>query len=611
MDGRSGPPAAPVVDPSVLANDVVQNVVFLATLPLLWLLLYLVAWEWPELARATGFGRLTFWLLLPGALLGWVGNLPFFGFAGAVLAINIGGGVVPLILAALLLKRVLPDDGPALPYFTSVFAGESVAALAWVLLVPEASGWTLLAGALAVRLPFQLLGVGAIAAAGTLVVLVGAGRDERMRPLSVAVGLSSLALFVTFLTTQTSAGVGIVSAFPYYLLTPALTGALAVLLAHRATGRGAHVGVGLGYAAATFGVLVGADVLRQPPLYAAPTNALYSIGGAGVLDLLYLTGLLSLAVSLAVYGLLRRSGRAGTLPAVPESDQPLTPAGRLRASLLLLLGGQFPRATEEAARASHEARAVVRGLYGLPATSFTGQPWSETGAPPWAEADQANLDALARASDVGPRDAWRAHLTARYLVRLARQIGRRRYGSTYRRSAAFVLDLLLLLVPAVGVWWYLSATLPGTVTAILGSALFNAAALGFATYAFAYFVLAEVGWGATLGKTIFRLRVKDRALRPVRPVPVLVRDLPKLLPLSILGIGGAVVTLLAVKGGALVSAGAGGISLPAQLLALSVLALFVAVGIGLCGLASLIAIYSSGENQRLGDYLAGTWVIQE
>ncbi len=597
-----------MVDVGLLASDVLQNVVYLATLPLLWLVLYLVAWEWPDLARASGFGRLTFWLLLPGAILGTIANLPFFGYSGAILALNLGGGAIPLVLSVLLLRRLLPRDRPALGRFAIAFAAETLVALTWVIVVPDTFVLGSLPAPLAVPLSLQVVGVAIIAAATPLLVFLLTRHDHGMRLLLVATSLTSLAVVVTFLTTQTSPGVGIVSPFPLYLLTPVLTGVLSVLLVRGAAGRGAPAGFGIGYASATLGVLVGADVLRQPPLYQHATNALYSIGGAGVQDLLYLTGLLSLSASLLVYGLLSPRGAPTPTPAVPPVEG-LTPNGRLRRSLGLILEGRFAPATQEAARASHDAREMARGLYGLPATSFSGRPWAEAGAPPWVEADQANLDALARAPDVGARDAWRAHLTARHLVRVGRQIGRRRFGTTFQRSAAFVIDLLFMVSPAAVGWFFLSATLPGTATDILNSAAFNAAAFAYAAYAFVYFVVAESIWGTTVGKMLLRLRVRDRALRPVRPVPVMVRDLPKLLPLSIVGFGGAVATLLAVKGGTV--AGAGGLDLPAQIFAVAFLVLFIAFGVGLCGLASFIAIYASSENQRLGDYLAGTWVIQE
>ena len=433
--------------------------------------------------------------------------------------------------------------------------------------------------------------------------------DPAWKPLVFGVALVSLTLVVTYLTTAAAPGTGIISEFPYYLLAPVLGGGLAVLGMRRLTDRPAYEGFGLGYVASTLGVLIGADVLHQPPLYQPAANAIYAIGGAGLLDLLYLTGLLALAASFLSFSLLRRAKWA-VAPAPLADPWPLTPAGRLRRSLELFLKGQFSASAHEATQAVRDSRASARALVGLPTTEFSGHPWTELGAPPWVDGDQTNLDAVSVRTDIGARDAWRAHVTARHLVRLARQLGRRRFGTHLRRSVAFLVDLGLLVAPAIGVWWFLATRSAGPIADVLGDSVFNAAVYGFATYAFLYFVIAEYAFGSTLGKHLLRLRVRDRALRPPRAVTVVVRDLPKLIPLTIIGAGGAVATLLAVRGG-FAAANTAGVDLPSTLFALLNLVAVIAFGVLVCGAVSVIAIHASHENQRLGDYLAGTWVIQE
>ncbi|HYK92497.1 MAG TPA: DUF1614 domain-containing protein [Thermoplasmata archaeon] len=596
-----------MVDPGTLASDVVQNVVYLATPPLLWLFLYLLAWQSPALARATGFGRLAFWLLLPGSLIGTIGNLPFVPISSAVLAINIGGGILPMFLTASLLHREFGRRTDLLAVFAGVFVLETAAALAWVVFAGSSSpatpglpGW----------IPLSALGTLAIAVATPVSLFVATRHEAAWRPVTFATALTSVALVATYATTEAAPGVGIISSFPGYLLAPVAVGVLAVTAVRFATGRPEYAGLPLAYGSATLGVLVGADVLHQPPLYAPAANALYSIGGAGLLDLLYLSGLLALVVTFLVYSMMRRLGRAAA-PEPGTDYRSLTPAGRVRASLTLLLTGRFAEATREAHQAAVDARAQCRGLLRLPAVALSDHPWAEMGAPPWVDGDSTNLDALARRLDVGARDAWRAHLTARYLVRVARHLSRRRFGTIARRSAAFLIDLALLLLPAISVWWYLSATIGGSIAHVLSSSAFNAAAYGFAAYAFAYFVLAEFAVGATVGKHLLGLRVRDRALRPAPALPVVVRDLPKLIPLTILGFGGAVATLITVRGSAVAGGVTAGVALPAELFALVDLIVFIGFGLLVCGAASLVAIYGSTESQRLGDYLAGTWVIQE
>ena len=106
-----------MVDPLVLTADIVETSVYLATPPLLWALLFLGAWGDEAEARESGFGRRTFWLLLPGAFLGELANLPFFGWTGDILTINFGGGVIPLVLSVVLMGRGLGDRSRLLAVF--------------------------------------------------------------------------------------------------------------------------------------------------------------------------------------------------------------------------------------------------------------------------------------------------------------------------------------------------------------------------------------------------------------------------------------------------------------------------------------------------------------
>lgn len=601
-----------MVDAVVLANDIAQNVVFLATPPLLWLFLYLFAWESPGEARATGFSRQTFWLLLPGSLLGSISNLPFVPVGSNIVAINVGGGLLPLLLAGMLLRRKLADRPGAAELLGGLILAESALALVAVIAAPS-GGLTFSLGSAIYAIPWgTLLPLVPVIAFPLVLAIVG-----RFDPVAgrAAYGLSlmSLALGLTFLTTEAIPRVGIVSSFPGYLAAPAICGVLAVLLARPWGQLSPSDGLPIGYATATVGVLVGADVLRQPPLYAASSSALYSIGGAGLLDLLYLSGLLALGAAFLTFRLLRR-WRDEPLPGPgPSEERPTTPTSRLRTALFYLLIGRFTDASRESAAAVRDARTTARTLAGLPAESFTGHPWGDLGASPWADGDDANLAALGNDPTVGGRDAWRAHMAARYLVRLGRDLTRRRLGTLWRRVAAFSIDLILVTVPAVALWAYLSATLPGTPVEILGGAAFNAAALGYAAYAFVYFALSEALWANTPGKRWLHLRVRGRGLRPATPIRIVLRDLPKLVPLTIIGIGGAVATFLAVRGGSLgltLQAG-GAVAVPTSLLVVTYLVALVLLGLGLCGFVSAVAITASGENQRLGDYLAGTWVIQE
>ncbi|HEY6237883.1 MAG TPA: DUF1614 domain-containing protein, partial [Thermoplasmata archaeon] len=293
-----------MVDPLQLASDILETTVYLATPPLLWLFLFLFAWEDEAEARAAGFGRRTFWLLVPGALLGLFADLPIFGWNGDPLAINLAGGLIPVVLSVLLLVRRIPDPERFMALFLVGFVGESGALLIVLFLAPSPTMIDLLFLLIAALPP-------------ALVFLGGFAQPAEVRPTfrraSAFLALASAILLATFATTSTLPGLGIVSAFPWYLLAPLAAGAVVGLIARPVFQVPPILALPLAYAGTTFGVLIGADLLREPPLYAGTSPTIYAIGGAGTGDLLYLSGLLALAAAFVVVRSVRsnRADRVG------------------------------------------------------------------------------------------------------------------------------------------------------------------------------------------------------------------------------------------------------------------------------------------------------------
>ncbi|MFZ1023862.1 MAG: RDD family protein [Thermoplasmata archaeon] len=589
-----------MVDPIALTNDIGQTLIYLALLPALWLFLYLLIWERPAFARQAGLSRTIFWLLLPASFFGLIANLPFLPVGADILGINLAGGVIPLVLSALLLRRFYGAKSSVPAAFYLAFAAESGILLVLVLLVSSTF--------------LETLAVVAVASVIVAVVGILESRSPRQTdggtrmPTTFALGLTSAVLVTTFLTTAAQPGVGIVSYFPFYLLIPLLAGGMSVLLLRESSGpRSGIAGLPLAYASATFGVLIGADLLRQPPLYMSGPSGFYVIGGAGVMDLLYLTGLLALV---GAYGM-ERALTPATVPSENFGELPRTPNGRLREAFDLGVQGDVTEAIEAAARAGQEAAAVGRCLLGRADVPDAG-PWDGLALPSWISADQANLDALARAKPDNPREAFRAWTTARWLVRIGQDLGRRRFGTPLARGVAFLIDLVLVTAPAAVIWLYLALTIPGTVVDVLSNTVFGAVALGFAAWAFLYFVVAESWFGTTVGKSLVHLSVRNRALGDPSIAAVLVRDAPKLLPLSIIGVGGAIGVILLFRGADVsVSVGGQGVVLAGDPFAFLTVLGFIIITVGLCGLVGWILMIVSNESQRFGDLLAGTWVVRD
>jgi uncharacterized membrane protein len=601
-----------VINPGELTADV-TGIVLSSLLPwVLWLFLFLWAWERPEEARSAGFGRRTFWLLLPAALLASIANTPILTWAGSVLAINAGGALIPLLLSALLLSHAMP--GRPLRLLGGFFLGSAAvtAVLFGLLFLPvgglktggSAGAWLFTPTVPGGAANWLIL---VIALAAPLLLAIGASiastEENRLlaRRLAGLALLTGVALLATFYSSVAVPNQGIESSFPAYLAAPLLVGALAPMLIRPLFRLPLGAALSAAYASATVGVLVGADVLREPPLYNG-SAAILSIGGAGIGDLVYLTGLLAAGTAFLLVLLLHRGGREEWGGAT--TPEPATPPGLWREALRLHAQGRYREALTRAEAAAHAAGVELERVTGAPAEEKEGS-WAAVG-PAWLEVDRRNLTHLAQVGSDDPRESARGLLAARLFVDRAGSTVRSRFASVPRRSAAFALDLVVLTAPAVLVWTLLILH-SGRSSTLLTGLPFTVAVFGYLGFGFLYFLVCDTLWGSSAGKQLLGLRVRDRALARPGLVPALLRTAPKLLPLSLLGEGGAVslVLLLTPASSPLGPLG------PNFDFATGLLLLGgTVVGLLLVGLVSAITILSTFERQRIGDLWAGTWVVR-
>ncbi|MHB8352283.1 MAG: DUF1614 domain-containing protein, partial [Thermoplasmata archaeon] len=435
-----------MVDPFLLASDVAQTVALLALPPVLWLFLYLWAWQEPAESRAAGFGRRTFWLLLPGALVGSLANLPFLSWNSSVLAVNVGGALIPLGLSLYLPARWIG----ARPVLRAVGALAAVVAVLFGFdLLPTAPGRAGLvrfafggipyppfpsAGVPAAPIVFVLIALFGIAAAALLLFGDEGGVPSGAGPGGRALAFLTLAVvgvLITFATTQAVSGVGILSTFPLYLLAPVLIGGIAVAVARPWLGLPPLAGIPLGYGAATLGVTLGADLLRQPTLYGGAAGLL-SIGGAGILDLVYLSGLIAAASGFLVVRLVEQP--TDRVPsAQPTAPAPVPPPEfDLREAARRARNGGPKDSLILSAQAADRAVAETRTLRGL--GEARAEPWNGLGTPGWVGVDHRNLRALAQIAEPGASEAARGLRTAEQLVAIAKEQARSAFGSVRERA---------------------------------------------------------------------------------------------------------------------------------------------------------------------------------
>lgn len=585
-----------MVGASVLASDVVQTVLYLALPSVLWLVVLWLAWTDPALARRSGFVRPVFWLLLPGAIIGTFSVLPIFLWNGDVLGVDVGGALLPVVVSIWLIGRAFGDRALVYSVLFTAFAVEAALAFVVEFYVTAADPYLVALGAI------LALGVIAIEVARRLAPAVAGGSFRRA---AVLLALTNLSLAATFLTTQAIPEFGITSAFPWYLAIPVVLGAFIVGFAPRLLGLPHTAALGIAYAATTFGVLIGADLLREPPLY-AHGGGILAIGGAGTNDLVFLSGLLAV---LAGYCVLRigRLGSDGPADWRPSYDrpEPVRPTALLRSSLLKSLQGAADASLRTSFRAvelaESQAAGLRRGTPPEPAPSLGG-----FSVPAWVVADRTNLAALAARGGGSVREAYRGWLTARWIVRFLSDASLREFAAPWRRVAAFLFDLAVVGLPGLLLCAAVSLQTTGSAADVLSSIPFNAAVYLAAAAGFLYFVLTESVLGTTFGKWVLGLEVRDRDLDTPNAIAALSRNLPKVVPLTLMIVGLSAVIALETHG---LSSGTS--NLVGQALATVAFVLLGVVGVGLPGLVSLLTIYASPERQRLGDWFAGTIVLNQ
>lgn len=189
---------------------------------------------------------------------------------------------------------------------------------------------------------------------GALIPLILSWRLVRrgtLAPWTALVGIAAVAA-ATYPFVDVEPGQGAIVRFPWFLLPP-----LVALLAGIVLGLAMPARAGpLAFISGSLGTLVGADLLRLPAFLdiasSAPRGTALVIGGGGLLDLIFLSGVLGLATSLGL-------ALVQPPPAKPPGD-PRAPARRLPAPReLVRRGRELPGLSPRERCLVHLARADV------------------------------------------------------------------------------------------------------------------------------------------------------------------------------------------------------------------------------------------------------------
>ncbi len=313
--------------------------------------------------------------------------------------------------------------------------------------------------------------------------------------LFLAVGFTSV---LAYAVTEFVADLGVVAYFPYYLLPPIAAFFLARVLERKRLGRS----LALAYAAGTMGTLIGADLVRIPEILGSTGGSfLGAIGGAGSLDLVFLSGLLAAGLVLisSPRKMWKKKRRQG------EVEKHLYPRLFLNRAWTAYWKGQYGRALQNCRRAVDlqiEHIAAGRGITGDAEGCLL-----ELRVLPYIVHDYRALCW----TTANQEDTRRGLVTSTLLIRDLGRIEREIYQGMVHRALAFLLDSLIVAVIILLAFFPLLPTiLPN---ADLLSPSLMVAILTFIGLAWAiqttYFTLFECIWGQSPGKRLLKMRVLE------------------------------------------------------------------------------------------------------
>ncbi len=120
---------------------------------------------------------------------------------------------------------------------------------------------------------------------------------KRLFSLGLWLPLFVISAFISYLVSYPTKS-GIVSPFPLFLIPPFVTAIFAYISSLTTRENAAS----LSYSAQVFGALLGGDILHLPALLSMhlPAHTYLVIGGAGVFDMIYLSGLIAVGIEIGM-----------------------------------------------------------------------------------------------------------------------------------------------------------------------------------------------------------------------------------------------------------------------------------------------------------------------
>ncbi|MBS3782113.1 MAG: DUF1614 domain-containing protein [Candidatus Thermoplasmatota archaeon] len=319
---------------------------------------------------------------------------------------------------------------------------------------------------------------------------------KKMNPLWVMFGTVVISV-LAYLVSRIEPGVGIVAEFPYYFL-PAAGALIISILFGLLLKKDETFQIPYAYTVGVLGTLIGADFLRIPDLL--EMGVLGSFGGAGAMDLVYLSGLIAVVPLIFVYYI--RHDHSPPRDPLLRAERYLKRGEYANSKKQILQGVQ-----KEISRAYKLLSRNIDPLF-LEPPSTSSDVLRCLGLSPAVVKDYRTLTQTRGGTDL--IETKKDFLTARLLRSSIKNRLSNVYTSFLRRFLAYLLDMIVMGIPFVIFFIYMSssAVSPGSQMVISEPVSLAVISLGVSIQ-FIYFTLTEWYFGTSLGKAVVGLKVLD------------------------------------------------------------------------------------------------------
>ncbi len=396
-----------------MLSDILAGTTFISMLPVLAAGLFIAYMHKREFLRSTGFGGPEVGMILVGSFFGIITDIPVVVARSALLNINLGGAVIPLIVCGSLIYK------------------------------------------------------------------------KKLNLIKISIGVAIISI-ISFYITRFEPAMGIIAEFPYFLLPSAFGIGLAFVFEKSGQTR-----IPYSYSVSVLGTLIGADLVRIPLL--VQEGVFGSIGGAGAMDLVYLSGLMAAVPLVAFYYF--------KYPSTIAEDP-------LDESLKLLRSGHYRESIGNAIYSVDIELNKVARLFERTEKSGINpgvEIMIKLGLHPMVIKDYVNL--LESKHDPSLSSAQKAYYTSKLMVNNIKKNMNDKFSSIMRRMAAYLVDVFLITVPILVPILYLYISIPDYTAIYEYQSLFLALFSLIISIQFLYFTISEWLFGTTIGKALFGLRV--------------------------------------------------------------------------------------------------------